>query len=423
MNILWITNTIFPAPSKALGIPSPVTGGWMYELAKKVGSVQGISLAVATIYTGKVKKKFDFDNIIYYLLPAKSTKSYQNALEYHWQSVCNEFKPNIVHIHGTEFTQGLSCMRTIPSLNYIISIQGMVSIYQRYYNAGIGTWEILKHITFRDLVRFDTIFQGKIDFKRRGKFEKEYIQRTYHVIGRTSWDYAHSKAINPNINYHFCNEILRDSFYTTSKWDVNCKNDYTIFISQATYAIKGLHQVLKAIALLKTDFPEIKVRIAGTNIIKNKSFIEKIKLSGYGAYIRSLINRFNLHEQVWFTGPLLEEQMAAEYRNAHVFICPSSIENSPNSVGEAQLLGVPTIASYVGGIPDMVVNGESGLLYRFEEVEMLAENIRKVFTNDVLAIQLSKNGILAAEKRHNRQINLEQTISIYNKVSLFSIKD
>lgn len=258
MNILWITNTIFPAPSKALGIPSPVTGGWMYELAKKVGSVQGISLAVATIYTGKVKKKFDFDNIIYYLLPAKSTKSYQNALEYHWQSVCNEFKPNIVHIHGTEFTQGLSCMRIIPSLNYIISIQGMVSIYQRYYNAGIGTWEILKHITFRDLVRFDTIFQGKIDFKRRGKFEKEYIQRTYHVIGRTSWDYAHSKAINPNINYHFCNEILRDSFYTASKWDVNCKNDYTIFISQATYAIKGLHQVLKAVALLKKNFPKLK---------------------------------------------------------------------------------------------------------------------------------------------------------------------
>lgn len=71
----------------------------------------------------------------------------------------------------------------------------------------------------------------------------------------------------------------------------------------------------------------------------------------------------------------------------------------------------------------MVVHGKSGLLYRFEEVEMLTENIRKVFTNNVLAIQLSKNGIQAAEKRHKRQINPEQTLNIYDKVSLFSIKD
>ncbi len=261
-----------------------------------------------------------------------------------------------------------------------------------------------------------TDFEGKRNFIKRGVFEKEYIQRTKHVIGRTGWDYAHTKALNPSVSYHFCNETLRDSFYTSPKWNSTCKTDYTIFISQAGCPIKGLHQVLKAVALLKQDFPHIKVRVAGHSIINTATLIDKIKLSGYGAYIRKLIKQLNLHDQVQFTGLLAEDKMIAEYLNAHLFICPSSIENSPNSLGEAQLLGVPTIASYVGGVPDMIDHGETGLLYRFEEVEMLTEHIRRIFTDTTLAMNLSENGIKAAKKRHHQRENLNRMIEIYRLI-------
>lgn len=76
--------------------------------------------------------------------------------------------------------------------------------------------------------------------------------------------------------------------------------------------------------------------------------------------------------------------MKQEYLNANVFICPSSLENSPNSLGEAQILGTPCLASYVGGIPDMMF-GNEGYLYRFEEIEMLAERFVKF-----LLMQISK---------------------------------
>ena len=218
------------------------------------------------------------------------------------------------------------------------------------------------------------------------------------------------------MNYHFCNETLRDGFYTSPKWDIANKVDYTIFLSQASYPIKGLHQVLKAIALLKKDFPEIKIRVAGQNITQTNSLRNKIKLNGYGAYIKKLINQLKLHDQVKFTGSLTEEQMIAEYLNAHFFICPSSIENSPNSLGEAQLLGVPVIASYVGGIPDMVTLGETGLLYRFEEVEMLVEQIRHIFSDAILANYLSENGIKEATLRHDKIINTNKTIALYSKI-------
>lgn len=416
MRILWITNTIFPVPSTTLGLSLPVVGGWMYALAMQLISNKKIELAIATVYPGKGIKSIEIDGILYFLLPAKSKTEYKRTLETSWLKICNEYNPDLIHIHGTEYTHGLACMRSCPNFRYVVSIQGLISIYSRYFLAGIKPREIFKYITLRDLIKVDSLFHANRKLRNRGIFEKEYILRTHHIIGRTSWDYAHVKTVNPNVKYHFCNETLRESFYTTSKWDINNKTDYTIFLSQASEPLKGLHQVIKAIALLKSDFPEIKLRVSGPNILRNSIIFEKIKRGGYAAYIQNLIDKFNLNKQICFVGPLLENKMVSEYINAHVFICPSSIENSPNSLGEAQLIGVPTISSYVGGIPDMISHEKTGLLYRFEEVEMLADNIRKVFTDNVMAQNLSKNGIQAAEKRHDRQINRDQTIHIYNTI-------
>lgn len=417
MNILWITNTIFPLPSKLLGIPSPVVGGWMYGLASQVAACPDINLAVATTYPGKELKAYNIVNVRYYLLPAKSKTAYQKELEPAWQTICDEFNPDIVHIHGTEFSHGLACMRSCHELKYIVSIQGLVSVIANYYYYGMSFFDILKNVTFRDIVRMDTIFSGKRKFKNRGEFEKEYIQKTKQIIGRTSLDYAHTKSINPDVNYHFCNESLRDGFYSADKWKITNKTNHTIFLSQAGYPIKGAHQVIKAAALLKKDFPGIQIRIAGYDITAAQSLLQKLRLSGYGNYLRNLINKADLCRSVQFMGSLSENQMIDEYKNAHLFICPSSIENSPNSLGEAQIIGTPTIAAYVGGVPDMIVHGDTGLLYRFEEVEMLAENIRRVFTDDFLAKKLSVNSIAAAEQRHHRQTNLNQILNIYCKVS------
>lgn len=418
MRTLWISNTIFPAPSTALGLPAPVVGGWMYGLAGQLVANSEIKLAVATVYSGNELKILDLDNIRYYLLPCHVSSAYQKQLEPLWQKICTEFSPDVVHIHGTEYLHGLACMRACPTLNYVVSIQGLVGIYARYYYAGLTAGDILKNITFRDVLRLDSIFHGKRAFVKRGIFEEEYIKRTQHVVGRTAWDYAHAKAINSAVIYHFCNETLRAGFYSAAQWDCSNKKELSIFLSQAAYPIKGLHLVLQAVALLTSDFPAIKIRIAGHSIIDSRSLVSRLKINGYGSYIIKLIKRLGLEGSVEFTGPLTEEQMIEEYQKSYLFICPSSIENSPNSVGEAQILGVPTIGAFVGGVPDMIVHGETGLLYRFEEVEMLSDNIRRVFIDKKLAQRLSIQGVVAAKQRHNQAINRDRTVDIYKCIAL-----
>lgn len=385
----------------------------MYNLSEQVAVSGDIKLAVATVYSGRQLKKIEVDGTLYYLLPCKSLIKYQMSLEPVWKEVCNEFRPDVVHIHGTEFAHGLACMRACPELKYVVSIQGLVSVIANYYYYGMSFLDILKNISFRDIIKMDSIFQAKRKFVNRGILEEEYIGLTGTITGQTDWDFAHTRYINGDANYVQYNRILRRSFYSADKWSILDKRSHSIFLSQARYPIKGLHQVLKAMKLLKDDFPDITVRVAGRDITQNKTIKDKIRLSGYGKYIRGLIKKFQLQEHIEFVGSLGQEDMIKEYLSSNVFICPSSIENESNSVAEAQILGVPCIASYVGGIPDMVSHGETGLFYRFEEIEMLAECIRSIFEDDQLALKLSNNGITVAEKRHNPKANLERTLEVY----------
>ncbi len=417
MNILWIVNTIFPEASKHLGLSVPVVGGWMYGLAKQVSDSDGVELAVATIYAGNELQRFKIDDVTYYLLPSKCRTGYQRSLEVMWQNICDEFRPDIVHIHGSEFPHGLACMRACPGMKYVVSIQGLTSVYSRYYTAGMSVKDVWSNITVRDILRRDNIYQARNAFKRRGEYEIECLKRSKHIIGRTSWDYAHAKSINSVAEYHFCNESLRDVFYDSKKWDYKDKTDNTIFLSQASYPIKGAHQVIKAVELLRDKIPSIQIRIAGASVIRDGSFKNQLLLSGYGRFLRKLIFGASLENNISFLGSLEEDEMVQEYQKAHIFVCPSCIENSPNSLGEAQLIGTPVVASYVGGISDMVEDHCSGLLYRFEEVEMLAEKIYRIFTDKDLCSTLSANGIKAAVARHDRKVNLNQLLSIYSKVA------
>ena len=410
MRILWITNLMLPPICKVINKPIPVTGGWMYSSLKELRKEKSVDFAVATVYHGKEFVAKQIENVWYYLLPLgrKSKLKYQPVLELYWQKVQQEFLPDIVHIHGTEFAHGLAYINACSAHNVVVSIQGLVSIYSRYYFGEIDKWDIFKHITFRDILRQDTIFHQKQSFIKRGKIEAELLRKVDHVIGRTSWDRAHVWAINPNAQYHFCNETLRDEFYK-HQWRYEECEKHSIFLSQAGYPIKGLHQVLKAMPFILKHYPDTKVYVAGDDITRRPWY----RLAGYGAYIRHLIKQYKLENHVFFTGLLNEQEICKQYLKSNVFVCPSAIENSPNSLGEAQLLGVPCIASYVGGVPD-IMKGCEEFMYRFEEVEMLADKVCKIFSNDsLLARDLVQKG---ANIRHHKEANSNRLFEIYNLI-------
>lgn len=416
MRVLWVVNTIFPDAAKRLGIAPPVFGGWMYGLATALAAKEDITLAVVTVYSGKRVEAFSENGINYYFIPFLNRSGAAKSNRQAWTAVSDDFQPDVVHIHGTEYEHGLGLMNTCPKLKYIVSIQGLVSVCHRYFLAGMSFSDVLLNITLRDIFRGNTLFHAKHDFYKRGLVEKSYVERAKVIIGRTDWDRAHIWSINPTAHYNFCNESLRDEFYVGDKWSIHSCRRHSIFVSQAAYPIKGLHQILRATALIKNKYPDFVLRIAGPDIVSCSSFVSRFKRSGYARFIAVLIRKLGLENHVHFLGNLNANEMKSEYLSAHVFVCPSSIENSPNSLGEAQILGVPCLASATGGIPSMVKDGVTAVLYQFDEYEMLAVAIDRLFSNVAMCNMLSENGSREGLQRHDRIRNLNNQVEIYRNV-------
>lgn len=411
MKILWLVNIMLPEVSEHYGEQKFNICGWLVKTSKEISKNDELIIC----YPDRIKRHTKINNIKYYgISDSKKNKDWL-TISKELYDIVNIETPDIIHVWGTEKVQSYAMLMAVKDTNFIdktvISIQGLISIYQYHYMAGLP-WNAQLTFTWRDIVRKDTIILEKLEMASRGEFEKKAIKLAKHSIGRTSWDYICAKLINPSIKYHFNNETLRDSFYK-HEWNLqNCVR-HSIFISQAQYPIKGFHFVLEAVYFLKEKYPNIKVFVAGSR----NPFTIDFKPMGYTAYLTKKAKKLGVYDLVKYVGNLTEQEMCEQMLRAHVFVSASAIENSPNSVGEAMLLGVPIVASNVGGTKDMLRDEIEGFLYQYDAPYMLAGYIDKIFSNDSLAEFLSNNSKKHAKITHDPEKNYKELIDIYNKIN------
>lgn len=416
MNILWINNIAIPQISEALGVKSVPVGGWMVKLANEISRVKNIHLSIAfpyqSIQNGKTGKISFYSFVLNekQVLARNISQSEDRVTE-----IIRKVRPDVVHIFGTEGAHSYVvteiCKKLGISDKVVISIQGMVSVYSKHYTAFLQH-KVVSGITIRDIYK-GNVQSGAKRFSKLGQLEIKNIENVRHVIGRTDWDRACTMQINPKIQYHFNNEMLRDSFYVSPKWNINRCDKHSIFMSQATSPIKGLHLGLEAMTILKKEFPDITLYIAG------KSYYEKSKYkhSYYEKYILEYIQRNDLRQFVHFTDFLNEQQMVNRYLKSHVFVSASSIENSPNSVCEAMMLGVPVVSSMVGGVANLLEHGKEGFYYQADAPYMLAYYVKQIFDNDELASNFSIASRQKAEIRHKVEYIVDDLIDIYDEIA------
>lgn len=419
MKVLWLTNVKLPEVSELLGENPTPFGGWLINTSKRISEQDGLELAVASPYNStKSLSTIYGKNIRYYLFP-ENTNSYDKK-KYNlknFKNILDDFMPNIVHVFGTEYSHTLDMIDACESNNIhnVISIQGLTTMISRHYMSNLPI-SVRYRYTFRDLIRRDNLVHQQKKFTQRGKSEIEALKKVENIIGRTTWDKSCSYFINPDAKYYHCNETLRSMFYQ-QKWDYNNCEKFSIFISQAAYPIKGAHYLLEAIEMVKDKYPETILYIAGNDIINSDSLYKIMKRTSYGKYLKKLIKKYELQNKVIFTGVLSEDEMVNRFLKSNLFICSSSIENSPNSLGEAMILGVPSIASYVGGIPDMLRDNVEGYLYQHDDPYMLAYYICQVFKNIELSLEFSRNARTHALETHDADINTTRLIQIYTEIT------
>lgn len=414
MKILWVTFTMFPEPLRLTGGESghKGSGGWLFNYAEAILNMDaGTELRIAIVHGSISKYQFvKGERIGYYLIPInKGFDSFNHGYDIFWKSIHDEFMPDVVHVHGIESSLALTYMRVCGNDNVVCSIQGLPNIIGRYLLHGLSRKDIVRSITIRDFLRGNNYFSLVKKDLKKDEMIRETMKLSKYFIGRTKWDKAHLWAVNPLATYFFCNETLRNGFYS-KKWDFNNCSPHTVFVS----ATKGLHNLIKALPLVQREYPDVRVLVATGGNLFQPTRKKKLMMTGYENYIRRQIKSLKLESNVVFLGPLTEEQMVDNYLGANVFVNPSTCENSSNSVCEAQLLGVPVIASYVGGMHDLIPNESCGRLYRCEEYEMLASFICDTFKNSQSFDNTLMRGL--AKKRHDPDTNARKTFEIYKSI-------
>lgn len=425
MKVLWLTNSIMPDHAVALGlVPSP-RAGWMPALAEAFVESGQVSLAVATNVPSAGWRQDEVDGVHYYTIPFskggfRGGRLSVSLIQY-YQRVVEDFRPDVIHVQGTENFQGLLTGRGYLKCPTVISIQGIIDVCQRYYWGNIPLAKLITTRTLRDWVRVDGLIEQKLRWLKWAKWEREIFATNSAFIGRTTWDRAHTRRMNPKAQYCHCDELIRQPFYS-EKWDLGKINRHSIFTSIASSPLKGFHVLVKAAAVLRREFPDITIKTPLARFYPKLSGLKRLwknqRSMGYARYLTDLIRKEGLTEHIVPFSSLGADGMAEQLLQAHAFVLPSLIENSPNSLAESMLVGTPAVASYVGGVPNMVRDGESALLFNSGDESVLAERLRQLFLDDDMARALSQKARETARRRHCKEKIVYDMIEIYKQNAL-----
>ena len=419
MRIMWTVFVTFPEVADKIGKKSEYACTWARALAAKLRYREDIQLAIVSVADEDTVKKFHVDNVDFYFLPNGKEVMRSGGgekIQDSWKYIISDFKPDLVHIHGSESMVPYELIKMKPDVPLLLTLQGILSNYYKDAYAGMEMKDVIRTYSLRDVVRHSgIIWDRKKEIKRSG-YEKEMLKGIQYIGGRTTWDKVSSLAVNPEAKYIYAPELIRPEFYQSTRWNVNNIERHRIFMHQGFKPIKGLHIVLDAMKVLKKKYPDVELYMSGRNVMKNSTIKEKLLQPGYVKYLFEKIQANDLQDCIHFTGILDAEQIVSELKKSNVMVLPSAIENSPNSLCEAQLVGIPCVASFVGGVPEMLRDGKDGYLYTFNEPLMLAEYISRIFDSDSLAEQFSMSSYEWIRSRQGENDVVNKTINNYKTI-------
>lgn len=419
MKIVWVSQTPIGEALEGLGYKNDYNGaGWMTSLMPFLSDRNEIELTVISISnTVKSLKEIKVGKINHYVvsqIDAYNTSSIQKCI-IDFAYILKSVKPDVIHVFGTEGPYAYAMLNAAKE-EYKVAIQitGLVSICAKHFFYGIDQKWINRR-SLGDIIRNGGINRLKKDFEYRGEYEIAALKKAKYVIGKTNWDRINATLINEKLKYYKNNEILRPVFYKDSWSYENCEI-HSIFASTGNYSIKGLHYLLLSLPAVLEKYPDAKLYIGGPDIIKSDEIIDRIKMTSYGKYIKYLIKYLKIGNNVFFTGNLTESQMKERMIISNVFVSPSLMENESNSLSEAKYLGVPCVASFVGGVVDRIEHGVDGFTYNFAEYNMITYYILEIFNNIELSKKISINARNNAMKINDRKKNVEDLIEIYREI-------
>ena len=178
------------------------------------------------------------------------------------------------------------------------------------------------------------------------------------------------------------------------------KQDYALYFGRLSHE-KGVDVLIRAMSLVKSD---IKLKIAG-NGPKREEY-------------KRLVKRLKIEDKVEFLGYKSGESLYGIVAKSRFTVMPSIVyENNPLAVIESYALGKAVIGAKIGGIPELVVHKETGLIFRPQDNQNLATKMDYAWNNEVEMEKMGEKGMIHIKKELTVKKHLKRILAIYKHVS------
>ncbi len=413
MRVLWFTNT----PSNyGRGNGSIYNGGgWISAAETAMSRREDIELAVSFFMDGQPEKVVQ-NGVVYYPMSEvhfslckkmlyaccpnggeKMERTRWPLYEERMLRVIHDFKPDIIEVFGSEMAYGLIGNRA--GVPVALHIQGILNPYFNAILPPLMSWHDYLYESLNPLKICRRVISKK-NWKLSCLREREIIRRVRYHIGRTAWDERVTKILNPQAKYYYGGEILRSVFY--SACERHLPRRFTIVSTISSPYYKGYDLTLKTAQLMKDMLHMDFTWLMYGNI--DPSMAEK------RVGIR--------HEDVGIKlcGVVTAETLRDSLLSSSAYVHTSYIDNSPNSLCEAQILGCPSVVTFVGGVPSLIDDGNTGYCVPANDPYQMAYLLHELAIDRDVNIQMGNRAKAEAIRRHNPETIIAKLVNDYRQI-------
>lgn len=419
MKVLWVSMNAALYDAKKCDTYGGI--GWIGALFNQLKEYKNnqVELGIASIYDYDFKEVID--GVTYYGIKSQKPSGFKKWLYYingyksinhldlfsEISSVVKDFKPDLIHLWGVE--NSLASVTHYKGTPVVAHLQGLLSLsLYIYYPYGTNSYTFfLDRFTKREWIYFNGVVFGERLMKLRAEIEKKHLKAVPAVMGRTEWDKQVALFNNPKVKYFHVDEALRPQFYSAPTWQKKRNGRFVIYTTISDTIYKGLDVIMRAAEILKEyNYFDFEWNVAG--IIPGSDFVrwfEKI--------VGDKCERLNVR----MLGRQTPEQLISGLLGSDLYVHPSYIDNSPNSLCEAQYLGVPCCATNVGGVSSLLKNKETGILFPANAPVDMAMTIKDCYDNEGQWRIYATAGMKEAHNRHSPDNIINQLLYAYKELT------
>lgn len=381
MKIIWTVNIPLSAIKKNHAGLENNRGHWIQNMISDLKLPEQYELHVIHFNTKVNSYSFVKEgNVIFHVFKQRKWSFLDNyRLEINVLiDFLNNINPDVIHIHGTENFYGLISKDRRLISKIIVSIQGIrYKIWQKYY-VDFNQLSLLKYSV--ETFTLKSFLLSYLSWRIGVKNENIILKSCNNFFTRTQFDQAAvlSKNTQSNILISDDHRKIR-SVFELNQWLITDSNRFGFVSIVSSSPFKGIFFLLNIVDRIKRVFPKFHLTIVGK---LEPAYLKKI---------RSLLKRLNISDSVTLTSALDESGLLQVFKLSRGFLFASYADNSSNSLQEALLFGLPSIAFFSGGNGTLIQNNKTGFLCPEGDSEYFSSLVVELIKNDEKCKEFSVN--------------------------------